>query len=98
MGLVVLEGLLITVLVLTGFRLAVFERHPAAAQDRDRGRHRLLPRDHRAGRRRLRPAPAAGAAVSFGIDGQLRGWPMLVFVVGLLLTACWSPAGSAARC
>ena len=33
--------------------------HPAAAEDRDRGRHRLLPDDHRARRRRHHPARAA---------------------------------------
>ena len=33
--------------------------HPAAAEDGDRRRHRLLPHDHRAGRRRHHPARAS---------------------------------------
>ncbi len=54
MGLVVIEGLIILALVLTGFRQAVFDGGADAAEDRDLGRHRPVPHDHRSGRRRLR--------------------------------------------
>ena len=55
MGLVVIEGVIILVLVLTGFRQAVFRAIPAPAQDRDLGRHRPVHHHHRPRRRRLRP-------------------------------------------
>ena len=85
MGLVVLEGIIILVLVLTGFRKAVLPRRPDAAQDRDQGRHRPVHRVHRPRRRRLRPrSPTGPVPVELGIGGFLAGWPMLVFVVGLL--------------
>ena len=54
MGLVVLEGLIILVLVLTGFREAVFHAVPDAAQGGDQRRHRPVHRAHRLRRRRLR--------------------------------------------
>ena len=82
MGLVVLEGLIILVLVLTGFRKAVFHAVPAAAQDRDLGRHRPVHRAHRPRRRRLRaphPAPARSRSSSASA-ASLDGWPVLVFV------------------
>ncbi len=56
MGLVVIEGVLILVLVLTGFRTAVFHAIPAGAQDRDLGRHRPVHRPDRVRRRRVRAA------------------------------------------
>jgi AGZA family xanthine/uracil permease-like MFS transporter len=31
--------------------------------------------------------PGKGALISFGVNGQLAGWPLLVFVVGLLLAS-----------
>ena len=55
MGLVVLEGLVILVLVLTGFRDGGLPRRARAAQDRDLGRHRPVHRPDRPRRRRLRP-------------------------------------------
>ena len=84
MGLVVLEGLVILVLVLTGFREAVFHAVPAAAQDRDLRRHRPVHRPDRLRRRRVRP-PHPGrrrhpVPVQLGSDGQLAGWPTFVFV------------------
>ena len=64
MGLVVLEGLVILVLVLTGLREAVFARHPAPAEEGDQRRHRPVHRPDRVRRRRVRPAhPDAAAAV-----------------------------------
>jgi len=85
MGLVVLEGLIILVLVLTGFRIAVFKAVPRAIKTAisvgiglfiafigfvDAGFVR----------------PGAGTVVELGIGGSLAGWPLLVFVVGLLAT------------
>ena len=56
MGLVVLEGLVILVLVLTGFRKAVFARGPEGVEDGDQRGHRVVHRLHRLRRRGLRAA------------------------------------------
>ena len=55
MGLVVLEGIIILVLVLTGFRQAVFRAIPAQLKTAISRRHRPVHHHHRPGRRRLRP-------------------------------------------
>jgi len=83
MGLVVLEGLVISLLVLTGFRTAVF---------------RAVPRSLRSGISigiglfivfvglvdgGIVRKPAGGPPVELGVNGSLLGWPMLVFVLGL---------------
>ncbi|MEA2931292.1 MAG: adenine/guanine/hypoxanthine permease, partial [Actinomycetota bacterium] len=90
MGIVVIEGLAITALVLTGFRQAVFEAVP-------------LPLKHAisvgiglflafigfvdAGFVRRNPdAAGTPVPVNLGLNGRLLGWPTLVFVVGLLVT------------
>ena len=86
MGLVVLEGLIILVLVLTGFRVAVFKAVPKELKIAiavgiglfiafiglfDSGFVRI---------------PFSQAVpVELGVSGSLAGWPLLVFVVGLLL-------------
>src|SRR4051812_32752360 len=86
MGLVVLEGLLITVLVLTGFRRAVFEAVPAQLKTAIAvGIGFFLTIIGLADAGIVRPG--AGTVVQLGVNGQLAGWPMLVFVVGLLVTA-----------
>ena len=87
MGLIVIEGLLITVLVFTGFREAVF---------------RAVPRSLRVGISigiglfiafvglfdgGVVRKPAGTPPVELGIGGSLTGWPMLVFVIGLFLVA-----------
>src|SRR5215213_1525114 len=87
MGLIVLEGLLIALLVFTGFRTAVF---------------RAVPRSLRVGISvgiglfitfvglfdgGIVRKPAGAPPVELGINGSLIGWPMLVFVIGLFLTA-----------
>ena len=87
MGLVVIEGLVIAVLVLTGFRTAVF---------------RAVPRSLRTGISvgiglfiafvglvdgGIVRKPAGTVPVQLGINGSLLGWPMLVFVLGLFLVA-----------
>jgi adenine/guanine/hypoxanthine permease len=85
MGLVVLEGLLITVLVLTGFRKAVFEAIPPQLKTAIAvGIGFFLTIIGLADAGVIRPGTPL---ISFGINGQLAGWPLLVFVVGLLLTA-----------
>ncbi|GAB97867.1 AGZA family xanthine/uracil permease-like MFS transporter [Kineosphaera limosa] len=83
MGLVVLEGLLILVLVLTGFREAVFRAIPAqlkTAISVGIGLFITLIGLFDAGI--VRKAPAT--PVELGIGGFLAGWPSLVFVIVLL--------------
>lgn len=85
MGLVVLEGLLITVLVLTGFRKAVFEAIPAQLKTAIAvGIGFFLTIIGLADAGVIRPGDPL---ISFGVGGELAGWPLLVFVVGLLLMA-----------
>ena len=85
MGLVVLEGLLITVLVLTGFRKAVFEAIPGQLKTAIAvGIGFFLTIIGLADAGVIRPG---SPLISFGVDGGLAGWPLLVFVVGLLLMA-----------
>ncbi|MGY1820559.1 NCS2 family permease [Geodermatophilus sp. SYSU D00079] len=85
MGLVVLEGLLITVLVLTGFRRAVFEAIPPQLKTAIAvGIGFFLTIIGLADAGVIRPG---NPLISFGVNGQLAGWPLLVFVVGLLLTS-----------
>jgi AGZA family xanthine/uracil permease-like MFS transporter len=85
MGLIVLEGLLITVLVLTGFRKAVFEAIPPQLKTAIAvGIGFFLTIIGLADAGIIRPGIPL---ISFGVNGQLAGWPILVFVVGLLLTS-----------
>ena len=85
MGLVVLEGLLITVLVLTGFRRAVFTAIPAQLKISIAvGIGFFLTLIGLADAGVVRPG---SPLISFGVNGQLAGWPLLTFVVGLLLTS-----------
>jgi AGZA family xanthine/uracil permease-like MFS transporter len=91
MGVVVLEGLLIAALVLTGVRQAVFDAVPLALKNAiavgiglfiafigfvDAGFVRRVP-----------DAASSPVPVSLGVGGRLVGWPTLVFVVGLLVAA-----------
>jgi AGZA family xanthine/uracil permease-like MFS transporter len=86
MGLIVLEGLLITLLVVTGFRRAVFEAIPPQLKTAIAvGIGFFLTIIGLADAGVIRPG--TGTPISFGINGQLAGWPLLVFCVGLLLTA-----------
>ena len=90
MGLVVLAGLIMTVLVLTGFRTAVFEAVPESLKTAivvgigffisfiglvDSGIIRRMP-----------DAAGTTVPVSLGAGGHLLGWPTLVFIFGLFLT------------
>ena len=91
MGLVVLEGLIITALVLTGFRTAVFHAIPTQLKTAisvgiglfiafigfvDAGFVRRIP-----------DAAGTTVPVQLGQTGQLAGWPVFVFIAGLLATA-----------
>ncbi len=81
MGLVVLEGAVITILVLTGFRVAVFHAIPAelkSAIAAGIGLFIALIGFVDAGFVRA----GAGTPVDIGIDGHLNGWPTFVFVFG----------------
>jgi AGZA family xanthine/uracil permease-like MFS transporter len=90
MGVVVLEGLVITALVLTGVRQSVFDAVPLALKNAiavgiglfiafigfvDAGFVRRIP-----------DAASSPVPVQLGVGGRLVGWPTLVFVVGLLVT------------
>ncbi|HET7475424.1 MAG TPA: NCS2 family permease, partial [Dermatophilaceae bacterium] len=84
MGLVVLEGVIILVLVLTGFRRAVFRAVPSqlkTAISVGIGLFITIIGLVDAGFVRK---PAGPVPVELGIGGFLAGWPLLVFVVGLL--------------
>jgi adenine/guanine/hypoxanthine permease len=89
MGLVVLEGLVILVLVLTGFRSAVFHAVPAqlkTAISVGIGLFIALIGLVDAGFvRRIPDASNTTVPVQLGATGSLDGWPVLVFSVGLVL-------------
>lgn len=86
MGLVLIEGLLVMVLVATGFRTAVFNAIPKqmkVAISVGIGLFIALIGFVDAGfvhRTEIGPVP-----VELGLGGQLAGWPIVVFVVGILL-------------
>ena len=94
MGLVVLEGLVILVLVLTGFRQAVFHAVPAQlkiAISVGIGLFIALIGFVDAGVVRRMPDIAnTTVPVQLGNGGTLQGWPVVVFVFGLaLVIALW---------
>ncbi|MFM2144728.1 MAG: hypothetical protein RI899_516 [Actinomycetota bacterium] len=97
MGLVVLEGIVILILVLTGFRIAVFKAIPTALKVAisvgiglfialiglvDSGFVRRTP-NMVWGSENSKPS---AVPLELGDGGQLVGWPIVVFTVGLLLT------------
>ncbi len=87
MGLVVLEGLIITVLVLTGFRTAVFRAVPAQlkiAISVGIGLFIALIGLVDAGF--VRRTASGPVPVTLGDGGTLVGWPIIVFAFGLFLT------------
>ena len=86
MGLVVLEGLIITVLVLTGFRQAVFRAVPQQlkyAISVGIGLFIALIGLVDAGF--VRRTASGPVPVQLGDGGNLVGWPIVIFIVGLLL-------------
>ncbi|WP_300017403.1 NCS2 family permease [Pseudonocardia sp.] len=87
MGLVVIEGVIITILVLTGLRRAVFTAVPAElkiAISVGIGLFIAFIGFVDAGFVRRTQSPPV--PVELGVGGTLAGWPVLVFVVGLLAT------------
>jgi len=89
MGLVVIDGLVIVVLAVTGFRTAVFNSVPAelkAAIAAGIGLFIAFIGLVDAGFvRRLPDAAATTVPVGLGINGSIASWPTAVFCVGLLL-------------
>ncbi len=84
MGIVVLEGLIILVLVLTGFREAVFKAVPKELKTAiGVGIGLFIALIGLVDSGIVRPG---NPVLAFGVNGSLDGWPMLVFVVGLFLT------------
>lgn len=84
MGLVVLEGVVILLLVLSGFRKAVFDAVPPFLKTAIGVGIGLFIAF--LGLYNARFVTAAGATpVQLGNDGSLTGWPTFVFVTGLLL-------------
>lgn len=84
MGIVVLEGVVILVLVLTGFRTAVFRAVPRelkVAIGVGIGLFIALIGFVNAGFVR----PGQGTPLELGAGGSLSGWPVAVFVVGLVV-------------
>ena len=86
MGLVVLEGILILILVLTGFRTAVFHAVPTqlkVAISVGIGLFIALIGFVDAGF--VRRTATGPVPVQLGTDGFINGWPTFVFVLGLVL-------------
>jgi AGZA family xanthine/uracil permease-like MFS transporter len=91
MGLVVLEGLIILVLVLTGFRSAVFHAVPAELKTAiSVGIGLFIALIGLVDAGFVRRTGVGPVPVELGIGGVLAGWPVLVFAVGLVLVvALW---------
>ena len=88
MGLVVLEGIIITIAVLTGFRVAVFKAVPTQlkiAISVGIGLFIALIGLVDAGF--VRRTQSGPVPVELGAGGTLVGWPVVVFIVGLILIA-----------
>ncbi|NES17250.1 MULTISPECIES: NCS2 family permease [Micromonospora] len=90
MGLVVIEGVVIGILVLTGLRTAVFRSVPTQLKTAigvGIGLFLTLIGLVDAGFvRRVPDIANTTVPVGLGINGKIVSWPMLVFVVGLLVT------------
>jgi AGZA family xanthine/uracil permease-like MFS transporter len=90
MGLVVLSGITMLILVLTGFRTAVFNAVPPSLKTAivvGIGMFIALIGLVNAGFiRRIPDAAGTTVPVGLGFEGVLLGWPTLVFIFGLILT------------
>src|SRR6478609_3471085 len=90
MGLVVLSGVTMLILVLTGFRTAVFKAVPEGLKTAivvGIGLFIALIGLVNAGFvRRVPDVAGTTVPVGLGFDGKLLGWPTFVFVFGLILT------------
>lgn len=90
MGLVVLSGVTMLILVLTGFRTAVFKAVPSSLKTAivvGIGLFIALIGLVNAGFvRRIPDVAGTTVPVGLGFEGKLSGWPTLVFIFGLILT------------
>lgn len=88
MGLVLLEGVIITVLVLTGLRQAIFNAVPLQLKTAiSVGIGLFIAFVGLVDAGIVRASGTATPPVELGVNGNLLGWPSVVFVFGLLLTA-----------
>jgi AGZA family xanthine/uracil permease-like MFS transporter len=86
MGLVVIEGLIILILVLTGFRKAVFEAVPRQLKTAIAvGIGLFITFIGLVDAGFVRTTGIGAPPVGLGIGGNLAGWPVLVFCIGLLI-------------
>lgn len=85
MGLVVWEGILILLLVITGFRTAVFRAVPPAIRSAIAVGIGLFVAFVGLINAGVVRKPAGSPPVEFGIGGHLDGWPIAIFVIGLVL-------------
>jgi len=86
MGLVVLEGLVILVLVLSGLRKAIFDAVPMTLKTAiSVGIGLFITLIGLVDAGVVRRTGAGPVPVELGVGGQLLGWPVLVFCIGLLL-------------
>jgi AGZA family xanthine/uracil permease-like MFS transporter len=86
MGLVVLEGLIITVLVLTGFRTAVFRAVPGQLKIAiSVGIGLFIALIGLVDSGFVRRTGSGPVPVMLGDNGNLVGWPIIVFAFGLIL-------------
>jgi AGZA family xanthine/uracil permease-like MFS transporter len=86
MGLVVLEGLLILLLVLTGFRTAVFRAIPVELKTAiSVGIGLFIALIGFVDGGFVRRTSSGPVPVELGISGRLDGWPAIVFTFGLVL-------------
>jgi len=87
MGLVVIEGVIITILVLTGLRRAVFDAVPAELKTAiSVGIGLFIAFIGLVDAGVVRRTAAPPVPVELGAGGQLVGWPVVVFAFGLLIT------------
>ncbi|HEY8821981.1 MAG TPA: NCS2 family permease, partial [Dermatophilaceae bacterium] len=85
MGLIVMEGIIITVLVLTGFRKAVLHAIPSPLKTAiSVGIGLFITIIGLVDSGVIRKPSSGPVPVELGVGGFLAGWPMLVFVIGLL--------------
>ena len=87
MGLVVLEGIIITILVLTGFRTAVFRAVPTQLKIAiSVGIGLFIALIGLVDSGFVRRTGSGPVPVTLGNNGELVGWPVIVFAFGLFLT------------
>jgi len=86
MGLIIIEGLIITVLVLTGFRTAVFRAVPAQLKIAiSVGIGLFITLIGLVDSGFVRRTGAGPVPVTLGDNGNLVGWPIIIFALGLFL-------------